>query len=158
MVVDCGGGTADLISYQMNHISPMSVEECVKGQGDLCGGVFVDEAFTKVLKNRFGANKWNSMEGRHRYRLLNEEWEHGIKLQFDGSHREWHITIPYECLVKDEFTPEMGAPKITITSEDVRGVFDPVVEKISDMVDSQIAGVRTKTGKVPKVSSGCIYT
>lgn len=158
MIVDYSGSTADLISYRMTHISPMFVEECVKGQGGLCGGVFVDEAFAEVLKDRFGSKKWNSMDGKHWYRLLNDEWEYGSKLQFDGSHREWQITIPYECLDGSEFRPGMSAPKITIASEGVKGAFNSVVEKISAMVDSQVAAVQTKTGKDPKASSGCIFT
>ncbi|KAK4188308.1 hypothetical protein QBC35DRAFT_523026 [Podospora australis] len=53
VVVDCGGGTADLISYDMVSVAPMRVKECVKGQGDLCGAVFVDEAFLDILKEKF---------------------------------------------------------------------------------------------------------
>jgi molecular chaperone DnaK (HSP70) len=33
VVADCGGGTADIISYEVVTISPMVVKECVKGQG-----------------------------------------------------------------------------------------------------------------------------
>jgi hypothetical protein len=33
VVVDCGGGTADLISYEVISIAPMAMKECVKGQG-----------------------------------------------------------------------------------------------------------------------------
>ncbi|KAL2016086.1 hypothetical protein VTK56DRAFT_4293 [Thermocarpiscus australiensis] len=54
VVVDCGGGTVDLISYEVVGIEPMVVKECVKGQGGLCGAVFVDEAFLEVLKEKFG--------------------------------------------------------------------------------------------------------
>ena len=33
MVVDCGGGTADVISYSVTKADPMLVKECVKGEG-----------------------------------------------------------------------------------------------------------------------------
>lgn len=32
-MVDCGGGTADVISYSVTEASPMVVRECVKGEG-----------------------------------------------------------------------------------------------------------------------------
>jgi hypothetical protein len=32
-VVDCGGGTVDLVSYEVTSIAPMVVKECVKGPG-----------------------------------------------------------------------------------------------------------------------------
>ena len=33
VVVDCGGGTVDLISYKLIQAKPMIVKECVKGSG-----------------------------------------------------------------------------------------------------------------------------
>lgn len=33
IVVDCGGGTVDLISYKLIQAKPMIVKECVKGSG-----------------------------------------------------------------------------------------------------------------------------
>lgn len=33
VVVDCGGGTVDLISYEVVSIAPIVFKECVKGQG-----------------------------------------------------------------------------------------------------------------------------
>lgn len=33
MVVDCGGGTVDLISYKLIQAKPIIVKECVKGSG-----------------------------------------------------------------------------------------------------------------------------
>lgn len=33
VVADCGGGTADLISYKVIQAEPLIVKECVKGSG-----------------------------------------------------------------------------------------------------------------------------
>ncbi|KAG8350180.1 hypothetical protein FVEN_g11672 [Fusarium venenatum] len=52
VVCDAGGGTVDLISYVFESTDPFIVKECVKGDGDLCGGVFLDEAFMKLIKNK----------------------------------------------------------------------------------------------------------
>lgn len=46
MIVDCGGGTVDLISYKVTKTSPMEVREVVKGEGqfrsDCTGPTLVD--------------------------------------------------------------------------------------------------------------------
>ncbi|KAK0672629.1 hypothetical protein QBC41DRAFT_380636 [Cercophora samala] len=150
VVVDCGGGTVDLISYDMVSVSPAKVKECVKGQGDLCGAVFVDAAFAEILKDKFGDKRWKKLGDESRGRLLHDQWEHGIKSQFDGSKREWKFTMPWECLEKSDLKTGKPIPKIVLTSDDVQRAFDLIVEKITAMVDDQVASVMAKKGNKPK--------
>ncbi|KAK4199934.1 hypothetical protein QBC40DRAFT_307057 [Triangularia verruculosa] len=151
VVVDCGGGTVDLIGYEMVGLAPPTVKECVKGQGDLCGAIFVDDAFTKLLKHKLGPWQWGRLTDESRRRIQHDEWEHGIKSQFDGSWKEWRINIPWECLSPgDLIAAQLSIPKLVLTSTDIQLVFDPVVDKIHFMVQSQIAAVLEKKGKAPK--------
>ncbi len=174
MVVDCGGGTADLISYEVVTTTPMVVKECVKGQGmqrpityfsipfprnwltihkpgGLCGAVFVDEAFIDMLEQKFGADKWGKMKAESRQNIIHKEWEHMIKQEFDGSEDSWQIMMPFECVSLNALRSGGPYPTISLNSNDVRGVFDPSVDKIRAMVNEQVAGVRAKKGKDPKV-------
>lgn len=91
------------------------------------------------------------MEPHNRHRLIHDEWEHGIKPAFDGRARTWVFSMPFECL--DLASIRAGAPpsKITLTADDVRAAFDPTVGKIRAMVDEQVAAIRVKKGKGPKV-------
>jgi molecular chaperone DnaK (HSP70) len=54
IMCDMGGGTVDLISYKVNKIAPVAVEELTIGCGDQCGGSFVDRAFLKWLEMKLG--------------------------------------------------------------------------------------------------------
>ncbi|CAP65369.1 uncharacterized protein PODANS_6_8790 [Podospora anserina S mat+] len=157
VVVDCGGGTVDLISYDMVSLSPATVKECVKGQGGLCGAVFVDEAFTDILKRKFGKNKWRKLGDDARHRIQHDEWENGIKTQFDGSYREWKFTMPWECLEHVDLKSGTLIPKIVITSDEIQRAFDPVLDKIFVMVQEQVAAVTRKKGHGPKVSTGYTF-
>lgn len=47
VVVDCGGGTVDLISYEVAGTSPMTVRECAPGKGKYCCGL--DDPMSKQL-------------------------------------------------------------------------------------------------------------
>jgi hypothetical protein len=149
VVVDCGGGTADLISYEVTSTSPMVVKECVKGQGGLCGAVFVDEAFASLLMKKFGQEAWDRMSPYSRQRLIQADWEYGIKHAFDGHKtRTWIIDMPPDCFASGERNRD---PRVELSAEDVRSVFDPVVNEIKSMVAEQIAAVKARCNKDPKV-------
>lgn len=49
-----GGGTVDLISYRVAELEPTTLEEATVGNGDKCGGSFVDRGFLKWLERRLG--------------------------------------------------------------------------------------------------------
>ncbi|KAJ3468885.1 hypothetical protein MRS44_002950 [Fusarium solani] len=51
IVCDAGGGTADIITYTILKMDPLTVRESVRGDGDLCGGMFLDESFLIYLKD-----------------------------------------------------------------------------------------------------------
>ncbi|GAB1319160.1 Actin-like ATPase domain-containing protein [Madurella fahalii] len=149
VVVDCGGGTVDLISYEVVSIAPMVIKECVQGQGGLCGAVFVDEAFVDVLNHKLGSKKWAKLSADSRHRLLHDEWEHGIKPAFDGRDKTWKLNMPFECLDIESLRAGSEMPKIILTPMDVRGAFDPTVNKICAMVGEQVMAVKEKK-KAPK--------
>ncbi|KAL0631947.1 hypothetical protein Q9L58_009174 [Maublancomyces gigas] len=55
VVVDCGGGTVDLISYKVVAVDPsLDVEECAVGAGALCGSTKLNERFEDLVKSRIG--------------------------------------------------------------------------------------------------------
>lgn len=113
VVCDAGGGTVvcmvvqaadspatdkrqDIISYEVMNTNPLEFGECVEGKGKMCGAIFVDEAFESVMKIRLGS-KWDKMSITSRKSLINTEWEHGIKRQFDNEEQDWTVTIAPEA-------------------------------------------------------------
>jgi hypothetical protein len=62
-VCDMGGGTVDLISYRIAGLAPIVVEEATVGNGDQCGGTFVDRAFLKWLECRLGLPDFVTIAG-----------------------------------------------------------------------------------------------
>jgi molecular chaperone DnaK (HSP70) len=63
IVCDMGGGTVDLISYRVTKLQPTSVEEVTVGNGDQCGGTFVDRAFLHWLERRLGTTDFVAITG-----------------------------------------------------------------------------------------------
>ena len=92
------------------------------------------------------------MTSETRIKLLHDEWEHGIKPQFDGRDGlTWQFNMPFECLSRDDFRSMTSFPKVTVTTEEVKEAFDPIVNRIFEMVQAQVNSVKTKVGKYPKV-------
>ena len=63
IVCDMGGGTVDLISYRVAGLDPTIVEEATIGNGDQCGGSFVDRAFLEWLERRLGSQDFEKLTG-----------------------------------------------------------------------------------------------
>ncbi|KAI8228109.1 hypothetical protein K4K54_002426 [Colletotrichum sp. SAR 10_86] len=151
VVCDAGGGTVDLISYEVTSMKPMVVREAIRGDGELCGGVFLDEAFVDLIKEKVTSDAWSNVPKDEAAKLLNGDWEHGIKQQFEGQERDWHMKLPSECQAKS--TPQRGIKRkrnLILTCDDLRPAFDKISEKIASLVQKQIDGVLLKSGKLPK--------
>ncbi|KAK6343711.1 hypothetical protein TWF730_011300 [Orbilia blumenaviensis] len=57
VICDCGGGTVDLISYEVEQDHPkFSLKESVVGTGAKCGSSYIDVAFIDLLEKKLGSN------------------------------------------------------------------------------------------------------
>lgn len=54
MILDAGGNTVDLISYVIQQLHPLVVDEAVAGSGDVCGGAMVTKRFENWLVLKIG--------------------------------------------------------------------------------------------------------
>jgi hypothetical protein len=145
-VVDCGGGTADLISYTIENAEPMSVSECVEGTGGLCGAIFLDQDFEALLKKKIGEPLWSSIPPADLKRMINLSWEHCIKQQFEGQTRDWTVDLPYQLFAA------MQSGQLELKHEEIVKVFDNVMGQIEKLVKHQVDQVKEKLGKYPKVT------
>lgn len=101
VVCDAGGGTVDLISYQVLQSNPLQLKECVEGSGKLCGAIFLDQDFEGLMSQQIG-DAWDVPES-DKKELMNVQWENGIKRTFEGQDRKWKVTLPHACF-------QRGAP------------------------------------------------
>lgn len=62
-VCDMGGGTVDLISYTVAGVNPTTISEATVGNGDQCGGTFVDRKFLEWLERRLGTTDFIELAG-----------------------------------------------------------------------------------------------
>ncbi|GJN68510.1 hypothetical protein PLICBS_002553 [Purpureocillium lilacinum] len=140
---------SDLISYVIESVVPFEVKECVKGAGDLCGGVFLDEEFLKLVERKVGRVIFGKFNHHVKRKFLNDNWEHSIKPQFNGKQATWTVEdLPAVCQA-----PGRGQKRIReleFSSSDISSVFDSVVSKIEELVMQQLAAIQAKYQKPAK--------
>ncbi|KAK2596396.1 hypothetical protein N8I77_013288 [Diaporthe amygdali] len=150
-VADLGGGTVDMISYKKVGEGAkgfhLQLEEAVTGQGALCGGMFADEAFEKLLSDRLWTEhklniKRDDPEAWRR--IISEQWHNIIKPTFT-----WKATGQIWPVIFSNFPTK----KVDLTEDDVRDVFEcSVMPGIFDLINQQIKQLKKEhNGRGPGI-------
>ncbi|KAM0813538.1 putative Actin-like ATPase domain-containing protein [Seiridium cardinale] len=140
IICDCGGGTVDIISYMVNENKPLKVSECVEGDGDLCGGVILDQAFGDRLMKHVGKHAWKKITAKEKKKMMLIEWEWGIKTNFTADTDKYVVEMPRSVIM----------PAVNFLKEEMCEIFDSVIPKIHKLVDSQLKAIMEKTKKPAK--------
>ncbi|KAF4966773.1 hypothetical protein FSARC_5590 [Fusarium sarcochroum] len=151
VICDAGGGTVDLISYVIESIDPFIVKECVKGDGGLCGGVFLDENFIKLIKTKVSPGSWEYVSKSQERKFLKVEWEHGIKRSFSDSlqQRTWQVELPDTCSGSSNRRVKRQK-SLELTSNDILSVFTPIIDKIETLLRRQTQAIQAEYGQPAK--------
>ncbi|KAI1362877.1 hypothetical protein F5Y08DRAFT_329774 [Xylaria arbuscula] len=149
LVCDAGGGTVDLITYMVSNASPIMMEEAVEGEGGLCGGIFVDQAFEIKCKKCLG-RRWDRLSKNDINDVMREDWERGVKPQFTPSlDRDYPIRVPAGAFPDGKTSDEKCDPiiknaRMMFTRKHIEDIFRGVFEDIDKLVDDQIQSAKTK--------------
>ncbi|KAL3474035.1 hypothetical protein BJX99DRAFT_232290 [Aspergillus californicus] len=150
VICDAGGGTVDLISYEIAEVSPIAMHEAVEGTGGLCGGIFIDEAFEHACKSRLG-RRWDHLSKAGIKEILKGEWEHAIKPQFSPQRakNEFIVSIPAEAFGKNSLDdmsrePYIKKGRIHFSIANIQEAFKESFAGIDKLVDGQVNKARSQ--------------
>ncbi|KAH8203365.1 hypothetical protein TruAng_002460 [Truncatella angustata] len=147
VICDAGGGTVDLISYEVKDTKPIILQEAVVGTGGLCGGIFIDQTFEHMCSGRLGS-KWKRLSKEGIRDVMRTEWEYGIKPQFKSpkSAKQYIVSLPAEAF-RGQGTasfddtkrkPHIKNGRIYFDGCDIEKAFEGVFADISKLVEGQI--------------------
>ncbi|KAH8804541.1 hypothetical protein F5884DRAFT_417421 [Xylogone sp. PMI_703] len=141
VLCDAGGGTVDLISYTITDLYPMlKVKEAAAGTGGLCGSTFLNRRFGEFLESKLSKEPgWDPeilAEAMERFDTV-------IKKQYSEESGQDGYSIPVAGLANNEALG-IRRGKFLIKSEEMKSIFQPIVDKIIDLVKGQIKSTRTK--------------
>ncbi|KAG0204323.1 Heat shock 70 kDa protein 12A [Mortierella sp. GBA30] len=140
MICDAGGGTVDLIVFEVN-VGPQgrTLREVTRGSGHSCGSIFLDERMETLLRRKF--SKWRDRGlTPANWVALMETFVHNVKPLFDGT-EDQYITIPAVPGRAELTDYDIGLEDgvLTVTAEEMRReVFDPVVNDVLRLIHHQL--------------------
>jgi len=143
LIVDCGGGTVDLIAYEVEEEVPFAVAECTAGSGDSCGSTALNRNFSNILRAKIRKMKLpdGSKTAGRVYAKCIMDFENRIKADFRNNGQKWAVDVGIEA----EF-PEAGIEEgyMTFTNEEILQCFEPVVNRILELVRNQIIAIQAQ--------------
>lgn len=143
LIVDCGGGTVDLIAYEVEEETPFTVAECTAGSGDSCGSTALNRNFSNILRAKIRKMKLpdGSKTAGRVYAKCIMDFENRIKADFRNNGQKWAVDVGIEA----EF-PEAGIEEgyMTFTNEEILQCFEPVVNRILELVRNQIIAIQAQ--------------
>ncbi|KAL0094255.1 hypothetical protein F4703DRAFT_1787960 [Phycomyces blakesleeanus] len=144
MICDAGGGTLDLIVFEIDTSSgDASLREVTKGSGSTCGSTFLDRNMRDLIIKRFGTYADGNKE------IIDNLIDHFVastKPQFDDEDDEF-FTIPISLGLNEEILANIGVAdgRLQVTVDELReDVFEPVVKQVLDLISDQINQSRTQ--------------
>ncbi|TQB68523.1 hypothetical protein MPDQ_003350 [Monascus purpureus] len=132
LIVDCGGGTVDLIAYEVEEEQPFTVTECTAGSGDSCGSTALNRNFSNILRAKIRKMKLpdGSKTAGRVYAKCIMDFENRIKADFRNNGQKWAVDLGIES----DF-PEANIEEgyMTFTNEEILQCFEPVVNRILEL-------------------------
>ncbi|XEU96392.1 hypothetical protein FSHL1_001677 [Fusarium sambucinum] len=148
IVCDAGGGTVDIITYKIEKLTPFVVSESVKGDGGLCGGIFLDQKFLELLRRTIPKDITRRLASEAGHKIMKDDWESGIKTALCKSSSQYDINLVYNGLVDPQFSP----PSFSLQADVIREqVYKPVIGEIKELITTQIRQVEEGYQKAPKL-------
>ncbi|KAE8370946.1 hypothetical protein BDV27DRAFT_140170 [Aspergillus caelatus] len=142
IVCDAGGGTVDLISYQIKTLEPLVLTEVTEGTGRICGSMLLDHRFEELLRDRMGVN-YATLSSKSKEAALSY-WQDRVKpnytgkLDYDYANVDYFVPLPG---VTDDPTIPIEDGFFQLSSDDVEHIFEPIVRDVEELIAEQVASI-----------------
>ncbi|CAG8602080.1 11260_t:CDS:2 [Funneliformis mosseae] len=147
MVVDCGGGTVDLSRHEI--LTNNGLSELTERTGESCGSSFIDKKFVEFLGNKLGKNAIELIKKNHKsfIQYMVQEFCRRVKIPFTGrkvDFKDYKIELDDYPWIKDIIEGEEKRSlrnndwSITVRFNDVKKMFDPIINEIIDLIRDQL--------------------
>ncbi|GES81301.1 hypothetical protein GLOIN_2v1762633 [Rhizophagus clarus] len=154
MIVDCGGGTVDLTTRTL--LPGMKLSEITERSGDLCGSSYVDREFIRFLGRKLGYAAMKKLKENNygQMQYLVQQFCSRVKFSFNGNPNEFatkELDIERVCPALMEYVTGHAKEQmeeadwlIELDFLNVKEMFDPVVNKIIELITRQLASTERR--------------
>lgn len=133
IICDAGGGTVDLVSYQVRKVNPIELDQVVVADGGLCGSTWIDDEFLNQIKSLMQSD-WDKLSQATKDEIK-EKFAYSIKPSFEGVDKARKDILRVH--------PETGSfrhisdGRLVVEPEVVRVSFETVLPQILSLIDDQ---------------------
>ncbi|OZJ06764.1 hypothetical protein BZG36_00411 [Bifiguratus adelaidae] len=157
MICDCGGGTVDLIVFELveenfpgngendvyaglNRSPPgprRRLKEVTKGQGLSVGGLFIDQRFREFLERKFASV--NISPTKNAMDHMVEYFVDKLKPSFDGVQEQFLNLPAFEGAFGKIAEIDIDSGVMFLNAQDLKEeIFDPIVKAIIELIRAQL--------------------
>lgn len=103
MICDAGGGTVDLISYEITQLSPrLELKELVPGTGGMAGSLGLNKRFEQAVRELVGEDQFYDLRKTKGFAQAVQQFDRSVKTAFRGDWDEdYYINFPMANLNDD---------------------------------------------------------
>ncbi|CZT11384.1 related to hsp70 protein [Rhynchosporium agropyri] len=141
VICDAGGGTVDLISYEITQLSPrLELKELVPGKGGMAGSLGLNKRFEQAVKDLVGEDQYFSLRKTKGFEQAVQQFDRSVKTAFRGDlDEDYYINFPMANLDDDPVN------NLVSNCWNMKGsIFDPLIADIERLVDEQVNLVLVK--------------
>ncbi|KAF5690109.1 hypothetical protein FCIRC_1021 [Fusarium circinatum] len=152
IVCDCGGGTTDTVAYEILSVHPFRVREVSPGQSILADHCILDDGFMKLLKEKIAQvispRVFQTLKEEDYANLVYLHWDTYIKKFFGDDFPTQRIQLPFRWAGRRQRRmPARQGDEVTFTHDEIASIFNPVVEKITTLIETEMRNVPTLLSK-----------
>ncbi|EXJ81389.1 hypothetical protein A1O3_07680 [Capronia epimyces CBS 606.96] len=147
VLCDAGGGTVDLISYEILQIQPLQVKELVSASGGIAGSLMLNKRFEEWIKDVVGERAYLDLKEKDAYRRGMRHFDETIKPGFQSAEDEdQYVSFP-RAKLEDNEAKGLINDTLVVTGKTLHNLFDPLFKDIDKLVKEQVNDVRIKRMK-----------
>ncbi|KUI61322.1 hypothetical protein VP1G_08476 [Cytospora mali] len=140
VVCDAGGGTVDLITYEVSKMKPyLQLAELVPGTGGMAGSLGLNKRFEEAVRLVVGDEQFlelrNSVPG---WGKASKEFDNNIKTAFTGDITEVHYVMFPKAGLEDDPIERIYDNCWEMTGDTLQDIFEPIIVDILRLVDAQV--------------------
>ncbi|KAI9654197.1 MAG: hypothetical protein M1821_006725 [Bathelium mastoideum] len=144
VICDAGGGTVDLVSYEILKLHPLQLKELIPPTGGIAGSLMINRRFENWVKDMVGERQYLDLRETDAYRRAMKNFDENIKPEYQGENNDvTYINFPMAQIADNE-SKGIRNGTLTLSARDIREIFQPVFEEINKLVKQQVNEVRLK--------------
>ncbi|KAF2654972.1 actin-like ATPase domain-containing protein [Lophiostoma macrostomum CBS 122681] len=143
-ICDAGGGTVDLVSYEIVSLNPLELKELCPPTGGIAGSMMINKRFENWVKDMVGERAFFDLKEHDAYRRAMKDFDENIKPGFRGKDDDVsYVNFPM-ANIKDNKARGITGNTLPLSADDMHEICQPVFEEIDKLVKHQVNEVRLK--------------